>query len=255
MYHVYYVKGVKVGCTNNLKKRVEQEQGYSEDKYQVLFSSKCITTAAKKEKHFQEVLGYKVDNVRYDELPSNKLKIRVDKGTITFGENGEVVTTERLLDVGLIRDESKAFLDYDIVITNEVAKWIVSRLKQSQYGLGQFVYLNAIKKKFSVEITEEPKDVSIFDNIRLWAKDKGIYEKGDAKTQYVKLMEEAGELAKALLKDDEPEIVDAIGDIAVVLTNLAHLRGYKIEDCMDSAYDVIKNRTGKMENGTFKKDN
>ena len=37
--------------------------------------------------------------------------------------------------------------------------------------------------------------------------------------------EEAGELAKALLKNDQPEIVDAIGDMVVVLTNLAHLQG------------------------------
>ena len=95
---------------------------------------------------------------------------------------------------------------------------------------------------------------SVYDNIRNWAADKGIYEKGDGKTQYIKLMEEAGELAQALLKQDEPEVIDAIGDMVVVLTNLAHLRGHKIEDCIDSAYDVIKNRTGKMENGTFKKD-
>ena len=39
----------------------------------------------------------------------------------------------------------------------------------------------------------------------------------------LKLQEEAGELAKALLKNDQPEIVDAIGDMVVVLTNLAQL--------------------------------
>lgn len=93
-----------------------------------------------------------------------------------------------------------------------------------------------------------------FEKIREWAKERGIYEKGNSHTQYVKLQEEAGELAKAILNDDKPEIIDAIGDIVVVLTNLAHLEGLDIEDCIDSAYDVIKNRTGKMENGTFKKD-
>ena len=39
----------------------------------------------------------------------------------------------------------------------------------------------------------------------------------------------------------------------VVLTNLAYLEGFNVEDCVTSAYDVIKNRTGKMENGTFMK--
>ena len=64
-------------------------------------------------------------------------------------------------------------------------------------------------------------------------------------------MEEAGELAQALLKNDEPEFIDAIGDMVVVLTNLAKLKGYNIEDCIDSAYNVISKRSGKMENGTF----
>jgi len=253
MYHVYYIKGVKVGCTNNLKKRVEQEQGYSEDEYQVLFSTKCITTAAKKEKHFQEVLGYKVDNIRYDEMPSNKLSVKFAKGTITFGKSTDVITAERLLSLESIKDDSKEFLDYEIKITNEVAKWILNNLKSSQYGFGQFVYLNAIKKKFSVEITEEPKEESVFDNIRSWATERGLYEKGDVKTQYVKLMEESGELAQSTLKVDEPEIKDAIGDMVVVLTNLANLQGLTIEDCISSAYDEIKDRKGKMDNGTFKK--
>jgi len=92
-----------------------------------------------------------------------------------------------------------------------------------------------------------------FELIRQWAANRGIYEKGDPITQYCKLQEESGELAKALLEKNEAEIVDAIGDIVVVLTNIAFQKGYFIEDCIDSAYTEIKNRKGKMENGTFKK--
>jgi len=95
---------------------------------------------------------------------------------------------------------------------------------------------------------------SIFDNIRSWAKKRGLYKKGDTKTQYLKLMEEAGELGRAILKDDQAEFNDAIGDMVVVLTNLAHLGGTSIEICIDEAYEVISKRTGKMENGTFVKD-
>ena len=94
----------------------------------------------------------------------------------------------------------------------------------------------------------------LFNQIRQWAEERGIYAKGDVKTQYVKLQEESGELAKAILNEDEEEIKDAIGDMIIVLTNLAHLADMSIENCLQSAYDVIKNRTGKMENGTFKKD-
>ena len=67
-------------------------------------------------------------------------------------------------------------------------------------------------------------------------------------------MKRQGELAKALLNNDKPEIIDAIGDIVVVLTNLAKLEDLKIEECVLSAYDVIKSRKGKMINGTFVKE-
>lgn len=92
-----------------------------------------------------------------------------------------------------------------------------------------------------------------FKLIREWADEKGIYEKGDSKTQTLKLLEEAGELAKAVLKNDQEEVIDAIGDCVVVLTNLAHLRGITIERCIDEAYSVIATREGKMINGTFVK--
>jgi NTP pyrophosphatase (non-canonical NTP hydrolase) len=93
-----------------------------------------------------------------------------------------------------------------------------------------------------------------FQLIRDWAGERGLYTRGDTKTQFCKLMAEAGELGRAVLKDDQPEFIDAIGDMVVVLTNLAHLNGVTIEDCIDSAYKVISKRTGKMVNGTFVKD-
>lgn len=93
-----------------------------------------------------------------------------------------------------------------------------------------------------------------FQPIRDWAQTRGLYEKGDAKTQYIKLQEEAGELAKAILKNDDAEFVDAIGDCVVVLTNLAKLKGYTIEECINSAYNEIANRKGQMVGGTFVKE-
>ena len=96
--------------------------------------------------------------------------------------------------------------------------------------------------------------MSQFDLIREWAHERGLYDKGDPKTQTLKLMEEAGEICRAVLKNDKAEIIDGIGDCVVVLTNLAELNNVSIEDCIDAAYDEISNRTGKMVNGTFKKD-
>ena len=98
-------------------------------------------------------------------------------------------------------------------------------------------------------------EFTMFDLIRFWAKDKGIYKKGDPKTQYIKLMEETGELGRAILKNDTDQIIDGIGDAVVVLTNLAELCGTTIEECIQEAYNVISKRKGKMINGTFVKDN
>ena len=93
-----------------------------------------------------------------------------------------------------------------------------------------------------------------FKSIRDWACERGIYEKGDKKTQMIKLVEEIGELSQAILKDDQPEFEDAIGDCVVVLTNLAELGNVKIEECINSSYDVIAKRKGNMQNGTFVKE-
>jgi len=95
---------------------------------------------------------------------------------------------------------------------------------------------------------------SQFDLIRDWANERGLYDKGDPKTQTLKLMEEAGEICRAVLKDNRDDVIDGIGDCVVVLTNLAELIDMSIEDCIEVAYAEISNRTGKMVNGTFKKD-
>ena len=110
----------------------------------------------------------------------------------------------------------------------------------------------------SVNLRETYQDLEVkeedrFQKIRDWADERGLYDKGDTKTQFCKLMEEAGELGRAVLKDNQAEFVDAIGDMVVVLTNMAMLGGTSIETCIDAAYNEIKNRKGKMVNGTFVK--
>ena len=95
---------------------------------------------------------------------------------------------------------------------------------------------------------------SQFDLIRDWADERGLYEKGDPKTQSLKLVEEVGETCRAILKGNDMEIIDGIGDCVVVLTNLAELIGEPIEECIEQAYMEIKDRKGKMVNGTYKKD-
>lgn len=93
-----------------------------------------------------------------------------------------------------------------------------------------------------------------FQPIRDWAVKRDLYKRGDLKTQMVKLQEEIGELAKAILHDDKNEFEDGVGDVVVVLTNLCGLVNIRIEDCINQAFLVIAERKGKMENGTFVKE-
>lgn len=94
-----------------------------------------------------------------------------------------------------------------------------------------------------------------FTEIRKWAVTRGLYESGDPKTQSIKLYEEIGELSRAILKYDFDEIKDGIGDAVVVLTNLAHMTGFTIEECIEHAFNEIKDRKGSMVNNTFVKAN
>ena len=93
-----------------------------------------------------------------------------------------------------------------------------------------------------------------FEPIRDWAKERGIYEKGNIDTQFEKLIEEVNELKQGLENENDEEIIDAIGDCVVVLTNLANFIDVDIEYCINIAYKVIKNRKGVMKNGTFEKE-
>lgn len=104
------------------------------------------------------------------------------------------------------------------------------------------------------QFARRPRQKTQFDLIRDWAEERGLYENGDTKTQALKLVEEVGETCRAILKEDHNEVVDGIGDCVVVLVNLAQLHGVMIEHCIEAAYDEIKNRKGKMVNGTYKKD-
>jgi NTP pyrophosphatase (non-canonical NTP hydrolase) len=162
----------------------------------------------------------------------------------------------------------------DCIITNKSIEWIMKNVITSKYNPERcYIYNKAFARYFDNNDPyngktrtgalaptgircKQPdcKNESLFDCIRDWAEQRGLYNEGDPKTQTLKLMEEAGEICRAVLKKDEPEIIDGIGDCVVVLTNLAHLCDTSIEECIEAAYNEIKDRKGKMDNGTFKKD-
>jgi NTP pyrophosphatase (non-canonical NTP hydrolase) len=155
------------------------------------------------------------------------------------------------------------------LITEESIKWIMKNVNTSKYNTERcYVYNKAFARWFDnndivtrtggimMDYRENGINIpkSHFDLIRRWASKRGLYEKGDPKTQALKLVEEVGETCRAILKGNHADIEDGIGDCVVVLTNLAHLCNTDIEHCIESAYNEIKDRKGKMSNGTFKKD-
>jgi len=252
-YKVYHIPGKKIGCTKNIKKRVEKEQGYKPGEYEILFETDNIKEAAKAEKTLQQDLGYKVDIKPYDKLFNKQMKkVNITEQTTTFAISKEDINGSFLGDL-------QWETPYGVININATDKieWIIDNVKTSMFNANRcYVYNKAMHEASPFQKHKEKlySHQDQFELIREWAKERGLYDKGNATTQYVKLQEEAGELAKALLKNDQPEVIDAIGDMVVVLTNLAYMRGVHIESCISSAYDVISKRTGKMVNGTFVKD-
>jgi len=88
--------------------------------------------------------------------------------------------------------------------------------------------------------------------ISQWHKDRNLIDGSTDKDQYLKLIQEAGELSDSLCKGKD--IRDDIGDMMVVLINIMVRNNLTITECLSVAYDDIKNRKGKMVDGVFIKE-
>ena len=275
-YCIYHIPGVKIGVTNNVRYRVEEQQGYKEGEYEIVEMSDDINYISEKEHELQRKYGYRVDRKLYSELFNNnfiKLKtmnINVTEMTTTFPCPVNKLKGRLMDNKGMRWDIAGT----SVVLTDATISWIMDNIKCSQYTNDRcYIYNKAFTRWFDNNDPYKGKTLTgalsptgvrcsqpdcseqtLFDCIRVWANERGLYDKGDVKTQYIKLMEETGEIGRAILKEDTEEVIDGIGDAVVVLTNLAELVGVPIEDCMQQAYNVISKRTGKMVNGTFKKD-
>jgi len=88
-------------------------------------------------------------------------------------------------------------------------------------------------------------------NIVGWAHDRNLIEGSTTQAQFVKLIEEIGELAEGIAKNRPLVVQDSIGDAFVVLAILAEQSGFDMQTCVGFAWDEIKHRKGHMENGVF----
>jgi len=253
IYYLYHIPGKKIGVTRNLNTRVTLMQGYKEGEYEVLEQSDDINYISDREIELQKSYGYRKDRTLYKNLFKLNMKVNPTEQTSTFPVPINKLKGNLMDNVGLEWETP----DYKFKLEKEHIPWIMQNARTSMFNDDRsYIYNKAFYEAF-FNLEHNPKPTALnsarFDLIRSWAAERGIYDNGNSHTQYVKLMEEAGELAQALLKNDKPEIQDAIGDMVVVLTNLAYQENFQIEDCIDSAYAEIATRTGKMVNGTFVK--
>jgi NTP pyrophosphatase (non-canonical NTP hydrolase) len=292
IYYIYHIPGKKIGVTTNLKSRVEDQQGYGSGEYEILGRYTDIERAAERELYYQRIHGYPVDIVPYDKLNCNKnklnMKVNVTEQTTTFPCPADKLKGRLMDSIGMRWMTEHG----EFNITPATIKWIMSNVKTSMFNAERsYVYNKAFARfydnhdaydqydgktlagglspervpeccdkdnpctcKSEPEFARRPKQKTQFDLIREWADERGLYENGDTKTQALKLVEEVGETCRAILKEDNDEIIDGIGDCVVVLVNLAELHGVMIEYCIDAAYQEIKGRKGKMANGTYVKE-
>ena len=277
-YYIYHIPGKKIGVTRDLKYRVEEQQGYSPDEYDIVMKSDNIGYISEQELYLQKQYGYRVDEVPYDELKfnNNEMNINITEQTTTFPCPVNKLKGQLMDNIGMKWETDHG----EFSITKSTVDWIMRNVQTSKYNVQRcYVYNKAFARYYdnndpyngktragalshdklggNLQDAHMRQAIAIpskFDLIRDWANDRGLYDSGDPKTQALKLVEEVGETCRAILKEDANEMIDGIGDCVVVLTNLAELIGTPIEECIDKAYNEIKDRKGKMDNGTFKKD-
>lgn len=87
-----------------------------------------------------------------------------------------------------------------------------------------------------------------------WAHERGIFDAGDPKAQFLKTVSEIGELADNIAKGRFGACRDDIGDIVVTLIILSKMLGTDVTECLVEAYDEIRGRQGRMVDGVFVKE-
>lgn len=160
--------------------------------------------------------------------------ISLDNGEMIYGGNADVIT--QYLN---IHCDSWNYYDGDAI--NALAE---SKAKQIMSNYVEDVFNGDNKSSYE---TLARKIVNRFTGI-------GIVKPENAKTQFMKVTEELGELAEGINKDKPKQIKDSLGDVLVTLILLAEDLNLNLLDCLNSAWGEIKDRKGEVKNGSFVKE-
>ena len=201
-YYLYHIPGKKVGITRDLKKRVVEQQGYDYHEFEVLLESDDIDFISNMEIAYQLKNGYRVDEIPYNELKFNNMNINITEQTTTFPCPINKLKGQLMDNLGMKWETEHG----NCLITEETIKWIMKNVQTSKYNDQRcYIYNKAFARWFDnndayntlanlhmherVHITrtggiQSDHKVSRFDLIRLWAEERGLYDKGDTKTQF-----------------------------------------------------------------------
>ena len=112
------------------------------------------------------------------------------------------------------------------------------------------IYAN--HQKLGHETAIQALEKSLEKLIGQWHRDRNLIDGSTDKDQFMKLLQEVGELSDSLCKGKD--FRDDVGDIMVVLINILVRNGVTIDECLEIAYNDIKDRKGKMVDGVFIKE-
>ena len=145
-YCIYHIPNKKIGVTNDLKNRVEKQQGYEEGEYEVLEMSEDIDYISERELQLQKEYGYKIDRQPYKDLykPNNEnMKINITEQTTTFPCPVNKLKGQLMDNMDMKWETEHG----SCVITDESIKWIMKNVQTSKYNENRcYVYNKAFAR-------------------------------------------------------------------------------------------------------------
>ena len=148
MYHLYHIPGKKIGVTRDLKERVEHQQGYGPDEYDVIYSTEDIEEISANEISMQKALGYRVDEIPYSELKFNKnnnMNINITEMTTTFPCPVNKLKGQLMDNKGMRWETEHG----GCILTPMSIEWIMQNVKTSQYTQDRcYIYNKAFARWF-----------------------------------------------------------------------------------------------------------
>ena len=175
------------------------------------------------------------DKLRFAEVEDRITREFGDSGTMDFLEYLKTQVVENRLRQ--VRQDS----------LEESIEFLVNECGELQKEVNEYRQQEETKLAEQLDLTQ------LTARIQGWAVDRNLHT-ADPVKQALKFFEEAGELCQGMVKGNEEQIKDSIGDIYVVMTILSMQLGLEIEDCVYHAYDEIKDRRGKLVDGVFIKE-